>query len=237
MKNQYFGDVNDYKKYGLLRVLSGMGEISTGVCWLLTPSDGRTDGQKLRYLEQPDGWAHFDADLFSYLRQRVIVDGERDVRLIENSEVLPRTYFYSPLLGDKADERRVYFTEMQTLLRDAELIFFDPDNGLEVTSKLFGRKDSSKYLYWHELAETYAAGHSVLVYQHFGRENRKEFVYTKAERMRSETGAPSIYAFSTPHVVFLLAVRPEHLSYFGIRAESVTTVWGEKISVSQPLDD
>ncbi|CAA9432540.1 MAG: hypothetical protein AVDCRST_MAG37-733 [uncultured Rubrobacteraceae bacterium] len=51
MKNQYFGDVSDYRKYGLLRVLSSEGEISTGVCWMLTPSDGRTDGRKLEYLD------------------------------------------------------------------------------------------------------------------------------------------------------------------------------------------
>jgi hypothetical protein len=35
VKNQYFGDVNDYRKYGLLRVLTNGGEIKTFVCWML----------------------------------------------------------------------------------------------------------------------------------------------------------------------------------------------------------
>ncbi len=39
MKNQYFGDVNNYRKYGLLRRLAGDGEVSIGICWMLTPND------------------------------------------------------------------------------------------------------------------------------------------------------------------------------------------------------
>jgi hypothetical protein len=40
MKNQYFGDINDYRKYGLLRILSDEGSMRTGVCWMLTRDDG-----------------------------------------------------------------------------------------------------------------------------------------------------------------------------------------------------
>jgi len=236
MKNQYFGDVNDYRKYGLLRILSGGGEINTGICWMLTASDERSDGQMLRYLEQPSKWRRLDPELFDHLHRCVIVDGERDIRLIEDPEVLPKTAFHSRLLSDRAAERREYFAEMLHLFRDVHLVFFDPDNGFEVPSKLFGRRDSCKYLYWHEFAETYAAGHSVLVYQHFNREERTGFVRRRAERMRSETAAPSVYAFSTPHVVFLLAARPEHLGYFESKANLVSAVWGE-IRVSQPLGD
>ncbi len=57
------------------------------------------------------------------------------------------------------EERRRYFRRMLDLFREADLIFFDPDNGFEVRSKPIGRRDSSKYLYWHELTATYAAGH------------------------------------------------------------------------------
>jgi hypothetical protein len=44
MKNQYFGDINDYHKYGLLRQLGKGGQLTTAVCWMLTPDDGRSDG-------------------------------------------------------------------------------------------------------------------------------------------------------------------------------------------------
>lgn len=235
MKNQYFGDVNDYKKYGLLRLLSGAGEISTGVCWMLTTSDGRTDGQKLRYLEQPAKWRHFDPELFDHLHRCVIVESERDVQRVEDPQVLPRTSFYSDMLADGNDARQRYFAEMLGLFRDVDLIFFDPDNGFEVPSRPTGRKHSNKHLYWHEFAETYAAGHSVLVYQHFIREDRSKFIRRIAERMRSETDAPDIYAFITSDVVFLLAPRSEHRDYFNHEASRVPAVWGERIGVFQPL--
>jgi hypothetical protein len=41
MKNQYFGDVNDYREYGSLRVLTGLVGMSTAICWMLAPNDGR----------------------------------------------------------------------------------------------------------------------------------------------------------------------------------------------------
>lgn len=63
MKNQYFGDVNDYRKYGLLRALTGQGALTTTVCWMLTPDDGRTDGRFTEYLAQPDRWRHYGGAL------------------------------------------------------------------------------------------------------------------------------------------------------------------------------
>jgi hypothetical protein len=37
MKNQHFGDVNDYRRYGLLRTLRGTSCLS--IDWLLTKDD------------------------------------------------------------------------------------------------------------------------------------------------------------------------------------------------------
>ena len=53
VKDQYFGDVNDFRKYGLLRVLAGSDRLRLGVCWMLTAPDGRTNGEFLAYLGQP----------------------------------------------------------------------------------------------------------------------------------------------------------------------------------------
>ena len=55
MKNQYFGDVNDYKKYGLLRYLGRSGRSNLAVCWSLTEDDSRSDGSRVRYLNDPEG--------------------------------------------------------------------------------------------------------------------------------------------------------------------------------------
>ena len=59
MKVQYFGDVNDYRKYALLRLIANTG-LKIGVNWLLTPDDGRTDGNKRGYLAQREAWRHYE---------------------------------------------------------------------------------------------------------------------------------------------------------------------------------
>ena len=71
MKNQYFGDVNDYRKYGLLRLLAGQAGLSVAVCWMLTPDDGRNDGRFTEYLQQPERWRAYDPALFDTLREMV----------------------------------------------------------------------------------------------------------------------------------------------------------------------
>ncbi len=233
MKNQYFGDINDYRKYGLLRVLSGDGEICSGVCWMLTPSDGRTDGQFLRYLDQPARWRSYDSDLFDHLYRCVRVDNQRDVRLVEDPGVLPNTRFFSRMLSDGVRARREYFSEKLESFRGIDLIFFDPDNGFEVPSKPMGRKDSSKYLSWGEMSTVYRSGHSVLIYQHFGRENRKNFIERIVARIRTETNAAAIYSFRTSNVVFFLGSQAQHADHFSRQSERIPSIWGQEILIYQ----
>jgi hypothetical protein len=201
---------------------------------MLTPSDGLAHGQFVTYLDQPRRWRGFDPELFDFLYQCLKIVGERDVRLIENAGVLPATTFYTPILTDAPGERISYFQGMLELFRGVDLVFFDPDNGLEVRSVPLGRRGSSKYLYWHELAETYFSGNSVLVYQHFTRERREAFIDRIAESIRSHTDdEAAIYSFRTPHVVFFLASRPEHAGQLARRAREVQPVWGDQIHVSR----
>lgn len=233
MKNQYFGDVNDYRKYNLLRILSAGDRISTGVCWMLTPSDGRQDGQMLAYLEKPEAYRNFDPYLFDHLLGFVRGEGIRDARLVENSDVLPDTVFHTEFLSDRSQERRLYFDNVLENFGETDLIFFDPDNGFEVPSKRTGKKYSNKYLYYDEFVRTYSNGHSILVCQHFVREERSKFVARIANEMMGRTGAAEIYAFRTPHVVFMLAPQPVHADRFRLRAEHVSDTWVGQITTQK----
>lgn len=200
---------------------------------MLTASDERTDGQFLSYLDRSEKWRGFDPDLFDHLFRCVRMKGERDVRLVEGGSVLPRTSFFARLLSDDVTERRRYFVEMLEDFRGLDLIFLDPDNGFEVLSKPRGRKDSSKYLYWDEASSVYSAGYSVLVYQHFVRESRDDFIARIADEMGAQTGADELYSFRTPHVVFFLALQPEHADHFRSQVERVSAIWQEQIRVKR----
>ncbi len=219
MKEQYVGDVNDYRKYALLRRLGRSG-LRLGVCWMLTPNDGRSDGNKLGYLDQPRQEQH-DPELFALLRG---VRNEPDARrliLIEGSEALPGTIFVNTIAPETLFERQLWFKQASAALAETDLIFFDPDNGIEVGSVAKGRRNSSKYVYRDELAATYCAGHSLLVYQHFQRKERESFIRDVAGDLRRVTPDAEIWAIRTSHVVFMLAIQPRHRAALSAAAHHV----------------
>jgi hypothetical protein len=238
MKNQYVADINDYRKYGLLRILSGYGSISTGVCWMLTAPDERSDGKFLDYLEKRnrDKWRPFDPPLFDAMYKIIHIIKQRNVSYIEHAGVLPNTSFHSTVIQDAHSDRTSYFNAMANALCRADLIFFDPDNGLEVKSKPKGRSDSCKYLYRDELFRTYADGHSVLIYQHFCRENRDAFMKRVASSISEQTG-PYIYSFRTSNVVFFLAAQSAKLHHFATQAQIVSSRWAGQIETIRHFKD
>lgn len=65
MKNQYFGDIGDYGKYGLLRCLAGQG-LSITVNWYLTPDDTSNDGSIRGYLSKEKD-RRYDPELYDAL--------------------------------------------------------------------------------------------------------------------------------------------------------------------------
>jgi hypothetical protein len=151
MKNQYFGDVNDYRKYGLIRSLTDHGTLSSLICWMLTEDNDRPDGGKVDYLLKPDSWRGYDEELFDVIREAVVVDGNRNVRVAKGKDIITGADYFSDLLEDNRSDRGKYFASCLKKGIGKELYFFDPDNGMEVNSVPIGRKDSSKYLYWQDL--------------------------------------------------------------------------------------
>jgi hypothetical protein len=237
MKDQYFGDINDYRKYGLLRLLTRRGVVKTGVCWMLTSPDGRPDGRKTGYLQRAAHFRHLDPDVFDFLR-RSIVGRETDehwrkVHLVEGGRILPNATYFSDPLDDDLVGRQAYFERVLRQFRESQvsLVFFDPDNGF---SDLGGsgrdnrrRLRSNKYLRWDELQRTFAEGFSVLTYQHFVREQRAHFVDRLAGEIKTRTRSSHAFSFWTPHAVFLLVPHEQHLAHFQGSARSVAlSPWG-----------
>ena len=165
MKDQYFGDVNDFRKYGLLRYLNPGGRLRVGICWMLTESDGKSDGKFLAYLDQPTAHRGRDPELFDWLRGVVRIEQDRRIARIEATQLLGSALFHSRILVDCINERNRYVAEYTARFAYCDLVFFDPDNGLQIKTTAFGRENSFKFLFWDELIRAFAAGSSVLVYQ------------------------------------------------------------------------
>jgi hypothetical protein len=233
VKNQYFGDINDYKKYSLLRLLSGQGQIKTKICWILTEDDGRNDGSRIKYLEKPEQWGNFDPVVFEHLRENVLKKGIRNVATIEQGDILHNCSFYSDLVFDDNDSRLSYFQKFIRSAKGTDLVFFDPDNGLEIKSIPRGKRGSSKYIYWDEVKASYEAGHSLLIYQHFPRKPRELFLRNLVRKFKDLIGTHLVFSYCTYHVTFLLVPQPKHYDLFVQNSKKVEETWGEVIKVGK----
>lgn len=234
MKDQYVGDINDYRKYALLRALSSGGASRIGVCWMLTPSDGSMDGGKLAYLQQPERHRHVDPELFDILEHAASALERRRLATIEGSGAIPGASYHNDLLPDELAGRHAFMGRCAYAFRDVDLIFFDPDNGLEV-AKPKGRKDSSKYLYLDEVAAFYASGKSLLIYQHFPHVKRPVFLARCAERLCTAAPGASLWAFTTAHVVFLLLLHPASPAHLHSAASAASRRWAPEFISSRFL--
>jgi hypothetical protein len=222
MKNQFVGDINDYYKYGLLRILSGFGKKKFGVCWMMTPD--RTE-----YLNDRGKWRSFDRVLFDKLRRIVHA---RTVGEIKKAGILPRARFYEELFKSGSGRQQTYFDEMLRAFSGVDLIFFDPDVGLAPSPSIHG----GKWLHYHELGKAFRKGHSVFVIQ-FPKREKADWVTRQVKEIREKTRAVRIYTFRASSVVFFLAAQQKHVDFFRRQVKLVKKRWGNEIAVAPDPDD
>jgi hypothetical protein len=236
LKNQYFGDETDFKKYGILRELSkSLGE-GIAVCWMLTPDDGTTEGANAQYTEKPREYRNCDPDLFDSLSRHVSNGSPRNVGLAQDVIKRPSVLFFDRLLPDNSDGRREYFEELKQKCNGQGLVFFDPDIGLAPASAEKGRRESSRYLFWDELAWFYfRMKQSVMVYQHFPRANRNHFVCDAVSRLMLDTRAPEVYSLRTNRMVFFIIPQDRHREMIDRACIAIARKWLRHIEVWQHL--
>jgi hypothetical protein len=196
---------------------------------MLTPNDPRPDGHRIQYLEDPEQWRHFDPVVFDHLHKCVIEQKNRAVRNLKSRGILPNCKFYSEIIQDGTDQRKKYLQIFLKFAHNSDLIFFDPDNGMEVKSVCLGRRRSSKYLYFSEVQQTFSAGHSILIYQHLTPRPRRSLVSGLASRFQVVTGVNKVYLYWTQFVVFLLISQPRHENYFVRSNKKVAQLWKDQI--------
>ena len=177
MKNQYFGDVGDYGKYGLLKFL-GERDVKIAVNWYLTKDDDSRpgDGKFTKYLKKENEYSKYDQDIFGILKEMLLPKpGNRDVKLFELKKAIPGAIYYHEQLNlrdlQTVAERKAHRDEWHEnaldVCKGAELVFLDPDNGLMEKPKF--TKTAEKYIFPCEVAAYYKRGQNVVYYCHKGR--------------------------------------------------------------------
>ena len=186
MQDRYVGDVGDFGKYGLLRALCCADEhgvaLRLGVHWHRVdggPPSSRGDGSHTQYLDRPSRQERLlrecDRDLLARMRQ--LVRGTRTIDAVETSGALPAGTLYFGRAPDFARAPRAERPSQRSrwrdaglrALEDADIVFQDPDNGLEVPSSRPLTRPGTKHAYYDDLRAYWQRGQSLVVYHHVGR--------------------------------------------------------------------
>ncbi len=165
MKDNYVTDISDYGKHGLLRKICKNTNLRLGINWYLTETDIKHQ-RKDKYLSF-EKYALHDVDLFNTLK-KISLEGKIAIESIQQSNIFPDdTIFYDEILREEisSDERRIWHIKAIDKLKDTEIIFLDPDNGLipKTRPKI---KDRIKYVLYQEIADYLHMGKSVICFQY-----------------------------------------------------------------------
>lgn len=221
MKDQYFGDIGDYGKYGLLRFIASH-DMTIAVNWYLTPYEPfSNDGNMRGYLER-DSDRKYDPELFDIIKG-LCAQGQRSVRRFEDTGAISKAIYYSKPMpsmeeNDRTDRlvsRKRWHEEARNACSKAELVFLDPDIGLR-DGKPSTARDAEKYVYASEICDYYDAGQDVVYYCHRGR--RKEELWKKA-RLVMKTHRPDAALFCLTYHrgtqrSFIFVVHPERAEQY-----------------------
>lgn len=185
MKNQYFGDVGDFGKYGLLSALSSA-EIKLGVNWYLTKDDNRTDGKFTEYLSKAE-FVDSDPELADFLRGCIEL-GKRNVGEIKSFERFSDFEYHDEILdlkhvkalNESGRKKRIairtkWFEDSLEKLSGCHMIFCDPDNGIETKAMSKIGVDSVKYVLIDEIKAMIEKGHSLVIYNHRDRSSEEAY--------------------------------------------------------------
>ena len=251
MQDRYAGDIGDFGKYGLLRALCGEDEhgpaLRLGVLWYAFKGDEREsprDGGRIDYLDPPDeGLRECDADLFE--RMCAVVHGsDRSIAAVERSGALPEgTSFHGDVLTfkgrerptERAAKRRKWLASGLEAVKDADLVFVDPDTGLEIPSTHRLLAKGPKYAYYDDLLPYWENGQSLVIYQHAtrGAGGVGWQITRRIEELREHFGSsldPIVLRWRriSARTYFILPA-PQHVERLTARVlDFLDTEWGER---------
>jgi hypothetical protein len=208
VKNQYFGDQNDYFKYNLLiylaEELSGIRKLS--IIWMLTKDDTSGDGRKIKYSKGPG-----DRKLFRFLRESLDA-GVRDVaRINDYFQEAGHGFDYCGYGAEKLllhQDRANYFGQIPSENLSKAVVFLDPDNGLEVRSATEGT--FHKYVKFEEVKSIYdgmSPDSCLVIYQHLPRIDRKYFLYNLYRDLKEYLKCPVPTSITDNQVAFLILTK------------------------------
>jgi len=197
LKDIYVADINDFYKFDLIeKIKSKMGK-KILIIWMKTLGDGN----RIKYLQELK-FKEYNPILFEELK--IIIDNnKRKIDEIQKIQSLKGCKFIDNnlFITNNIKEREKYFLEVSKLLKDIDLVFFDPDNGIAPNNK----KKKNVYLYWDEIKEIWNKNIDLLIYQSYRHE--KNFDEKIIDCCKKELNNANVFSFKTKYALYLLILR------------------------------
>lgn len=201
MQDKYVGDVGDFGKYALLKYMRKTSGLSLGVIWYLVNPDHTDgehqvkDGKHIGYLglkvseddqisqvkASRDGLKleKCDSDLYEQLRT-IFLKGERSLQAIENRVLGEGVSFFNDCVSnpktawssERKKAREDWLRKALKKVKNQEIVFLDPDNGLASEDKDGSKAIDAKYVLRSELDKFWEGGTRIIVLYHHP--NRKD---------------------------------------------------------------
>ena len=124
------------------------------------------------------------------------------------------TLFFNKVLESKLRDK--WHTQALKKLYGKDIIFCDPDNGLEAKSTKPTSKNGNKYTTYQEVADYYKNGSSVIIYNHRDRKAETEYIkrFLKFRDIKETANAKMLYMRASRLSVrdYLFIIHERHFS-------------------------
>ncbi len=229
MQNRYAGDVGDFGKFLLLRYLLSDPKNRLGVIWYLFPDESHNDDGRHVDYSTNRAFRCCDDDLCEKLSE--IVRGHRSVTALEKAGLLPgnTVYFSEPLdfhlkypsqrekdKGEREANRKRWLRRAALKVSGCNVIFLDPDNGLEIPScSKISQLKAGKFTYYSEVSILTKDKDVTVIYHHLNRNGTHENqIRARVDQLREHVNpSGKIFALRywpySPRAYFILTDKHE----------------------------
>ena len=226
-----------------------------GVVWYLVPDETHnSDGKHVHYLDpsayNQQRYRDCDPILYDTLR-KIVRSNRRSVSSIRDCQVLPLgTRFYEAALTFDRSDDQSHITKDQRVarrsawLQDAlkftagcDIVFVDPDNGLEVKVGPYQQR-GPKYVFFNELLPYLERDQSLVIYHHIGRQgSARDQIRERLTQMKSILGREAfalLYHRGSARAFFIVPA-PRHHANLASKAEMLMqSSWSRHFELFEP---
>jgi len=222
MQLRHVGGIGDFGKFALLRHL--MKDRRVAVCCYLTGQNDETKDRERHfdYLKHPDDFRHLAPKLFDQL---AAFDGGRrrvadPLTELQSSKILANAIFLRKEVPKRVSLRRLWADELVASVRCANLVFLDPDYGIE------GKRLTNKHVALAEIAALRLRDRALIISnQQSGRKSEVKFLL---DRMRS-LGCDPVEIIRLSLLKSRLYVIADHDPEMSQLIETFVRKWGNRI--------